>query len=157
MCVRGSWRSTAPVRRSRQQDLVLDPESARERGKTIGDANVADDGMLTMVLHLRDQDTSLRDIVEKLVVTRGAKKATIRPAPPSCACSATTTNRRLPDPLPTNPNPLAAGGTQPHDRPAERLKVQSYRLRTLPGRARSRADTANSPAESARSGSVLGL
>ncbi|MDT9681011.1 hypothetical protein RND61_02765 [Streptomyces sp. TRM76323] len=36
-------------------------ESAHRRGKTIGGADVTDDSMLSMALHLRDQEMSLRD------------------------------------------------------------------------------------------------
>jgi DNA invertase Pin-like site-specific DNA recombinase len=49
-------------------------ESARKRGKTIGGAGVTDDSMLSMGLHLRDQEMSLRDIAARLVITKGAKK-----------------------------------------------------------------------------------
>ncbi|MFC9898508.1 recombinase family protein [Nocardia sp. NPDC127579] len=49
-------------------------ESARARGKSIGGATVADDAMLSMALHLRDQNHSLRDIAARLVITKGAKK-----------------------------------------------------------------------------------
>ncbi|MEU2674748.1 recombinase family protein [Streptomyces sp. NPDC007164] len=49
-------------------------ESARKRGKTIGGAGVTDDGMLSMALHLRDQEMSLSDIAKRLVITSGAKK-----------------------------------------------------------------------------------
>jgi hypothetical protein len=38
--------------------------SARKRGKTIGGAGATDDDMLSMALHLRDQEMSLRDIVK---------------------------------------------------------------------------------------------
>ena len=51
-----------------------DHESARKRGKTIGGAGVTDDSMLSMGLHLRDQEMSLRDIAARLVITKGAKK-----------------------------------------------------------------------------------
>ncbi|MEV4180471.1 hypothetical protein AB0J28_03370 [Streptosporangium canum] len=37
-------------------------ESARRNGKTIGGAAVTDPAMLSMALHLRDQDHSLREI-----------------------------------------------------------------------------------------------
>ncbi|MEV4062016.1 hypothetical protein [Nonomuraea dietziae] len=37
-------------------------ESARSRGKPIGGAAVTDDAMLSMALHLREQNLSLRDI-----------------------------------------------------------------------------------------------
>ncbi|MEV6866755.1 hypothetical protein AB0M44_37885 [Streptosporangium subroseum] len=47
-------------------------ESAR--GKAIGGAVVTDDHMLSMALHLRGQDLSLRDIAARLVITSGAKK-----------------------------------------------------------------------------------
>lgn len=53
-------------------------ESARKRGKTIGGAGVTDDDMLSMALHIRDQEMSLRDIAKRLVITTGAKKG----APP---------------------------------------------------------------------------
>ncbi|MEV3927569.1 recombinase family protein [Actinomadura coerulea] len=49
-------------------------ESARTRGKTIGGAAVTDDAMLSMALHLREQDLSLRDIATRLVITKGKKK-----------------------------------------------------------------------------------
>ncbi|MGV9350950.1 recombinase family protein [Streptomyces spiralis] len=49
-------------------------ESARKRGKTIGGAGVTDDDMLSMALHLRDQEISLRDIAKRLVITTGTKK-----------------------------------------------------------------------------------
>ncbi|MEU0569252.1 recombinase family protein [Nonomuraea sp. NPDC005983] len=49
-------------------------ESARARGKTIGGATITDDHMLSMALHLRGQDLSLRDIAARLVITSGAKK-----------------------------------------------------------------------------------
>jgi hypothetical protein len=48
--------------------------SARKRGKTIGGAGVADDDMLSLALHLRDQEMSLRDISKRLVITIGVKK-----------------------------------------------------------------------------------
>lgn len=49
-------------------------ESARTRGKTIGGASVTDDHMLSMALHLRGQELSLRDIASRLVITKGKKK-----------------------------------------------------------------------------------
>ncbi|WP_433381617.1 recombinase family protein [Streptosporangium sp. CA-115845] len=49
-------------------------ESARARGKAIGGASVTDDHMLSMALHLRGQDLSLRDIAARLVITSGTKK-----------------------------------------------------------------------------------
>ncbi|MGW4475384.1 recombinase family protein [Nonomuraea sp. NPDC004354] len=49
-------------------------ESARARGKTIGGAAVTDDAMLSMALHLRRQNLSLRDIAARLVITKGKKK-----------------------------------------------------------------------------------
>ncbi|MGW5660675.1 hypothetical protein ACWEWG_11290 [Streptomyces sp. NPDC003758] len=49
-------------------------ESAHKGGKTIGGAGVTDDSMLSMALHLRDQEMSLRDITKRLVITTGAKK-----------------------------------------------------------------------------------
>ncbi|MGW3956364.1 hypothetical protein ACWEKM_36930 [Streptomyces sp. NPDC004752] len=50
-----------------------DHESARKRGKTIGGAGVTDDHMLSMALHLREQEMSLRDIAARLVITTGKK------------------------------------------------------------------------------------
>ncbi|MET9243003.1 hypothetical protein [Nonomuraea sp. NPDC003709] len=55
-------------------------ESARSRGKTIGGATVTDDAMLSMALHLRQQNLSLRDIAARLVITKGKKKGR-HPAP----------------------------------------------------------------------------
>ncbi|MFE3858411.1 recombinase family protein [Streptomyces griseorubiginosus] len=49
-------------------------ESARKRGKTIGGAGVTDEDMLSMALHLREQEMSLRDIAKRLVITTGTKK-----------------------------------------------------------------------------------
>ncbi|MFF5481030.1 hypothetical protein ACFY5C_27410 [Streptomyces sp. NPDC012935] len=49
-------------------------ESARKHGKTIGGAGVTDESMLSMALHLRDQEMSLRDIAKRLVITSGTKK-----------------------------------------------------------------------------------
>ncbi|MFD8562826.1 recombinase family protein [Streptosporangium canum] len=49
-------------------------ESARTRGKTIGGATVTDDAMLSMALHLRGQNLSLRDIAARLVITKGKTK-----------------------------------------------------------------------------------
>lgn len=49
-------------------------ESARENGKAIGGATVTDGAMLSMGLHLRGQDLSLREIASRLVITQGAKK-----------------------------------------------------------------------------------
>ncbi|MET8876529.1 hypothetical protein [Nocardia sp. NPDC004604] len=49
-------------------------ESARKRGKAIGGAAVVDDAMLSMALHLREHDHSLRDIAARLVITKGKKK-----------------------------------------------------------------------------------
>ncbi|MEU9623621.1 hypothetical protein [Streptomyces sp. NPDC048155] len=49
-------------------------ESARKRGKTIGGVGVTDDDMLSMALHLSEQEMSLRDIAKRLVITTGAKK-----------------------------------------------------------------------------------
>lgn len=55
-------------------------ESARKRGKTIGGAGVTDDHMLSMALHLREREMSLRDIAARLVITTGTKKGQ-RPSP----------------------------------------------------------------------------
>ncbi|WP_369689996.1 recombinase family protein [Nocardia puris] len=49
-------------------------ESARARGKAIGGAAVADEAMVSMALHLRQQDHSVRDIAARLVITTGKKK-----------------------------------------------------------------------------------
>ncbi|WP_373689003.1 recombinase family protein [Streptomyces sp. Rer75] len=46
-------------------------ESARKRGKTIGGAGVTNNDMLSMALHLRDQEMSLRDIAKRLVTSKG--------------------------------------------------------------------------------------
>ncbi|HEY1916305.1 MAG TPA: recombinase family protein [Streptosporangiaceae bacterium] len=49
-------------------------EAARARGKAIGGAAVTDDAMLSMALHLRGQQLSLRGIAARLVITKGKKK-----------------------------------------------------------------------------------
>ncbi|MEV0688519.1 hypothetical protein AB0I35_32165 [Nocardia sp. NPDC050378] len=49
-------------------------ESARARGKTVGGAAAADEAMLSMALHLRANNHSLRDIAARLVITTGKKK-----------------------------------------------------------------------------------
>ena len=49
-------------------------EAARARGKSIGGGAVTDDAMLTVALHLRDQELSLREIAERLVISTGKKK-----------------------------------------------------------------------------------
>ncbi|WP_242893241.1 recombinase family protein [Actinomadura litoris] len=56
-------------------------ESARKRGKTIGGAGGTDDDMLSMALHPRDQEMSLRDIAKRLVITTGVKGG---PGPRAC-------------------------------------------------------------------------
>ncbi|MFI7014625.1 recombinase family protein [Streptomyces sp. NPDC050164] len=55
-------------------------ESARKRGKTIGGAGVTDDHMLSMALHLCEQEMTLRDIASRLVITTG-KKTGQHPSP----------------------------------------------------------------------------
>jgi DNA invertase Pin-like site-specific DNA recombinase len=55
-------------------------ESARKRGKTIGGVGITDGDLLSMALHLRDQELSLRDIASRLVITMGAKKGQL-PSP----------------------------------------------------------------------------
>ncbi|SDM62427.1 hypothetical protein [Nonomuraea jiangxiensis] len=40
----------------------------------IGGATVTHEAMLSMALHLRDQDLSLREIAARLVITQGAKR-----------------------------------------------------------------------------------
>ncbi|WP_235618410.1 recombinase family protein [Embleya scabrispora] len=63
------------MEREYMRDRTLEgQESARRRGKTIGGAGVTDESMLSMALHLRSQETSLRDIAKRLVITTGAKK-----------------------------------------------------------------------------------
>ncbi|WP_433136416.1 hypothetical protein ACQPZ8_29980 [Actinomadura nitritigenes] len=42
--------------------------------KTIGGATVTDDAMLSMALHLRDQQLRPRDVAARLVITKGKKK-----------------------------------------------------------------------------------
>ena len=70
-------------------------ESARARGKAIGDAAVTDDAMLAVALHLRGQNLSLRGIAARLVIARGKKKGQ-HPSPATCcACCASTTRRPL--------------------------------------------------------------
>ncbi|MER5320932.1 recombinase family protein [Streptosporangium roseum] len=49
-------------------------ESARKNGKAIGGATVTDPAMLSMALHLRDQDLSLREIASRLIITQGAER-----------------------------------------------------------------------------------
>lgn len=49
-------------------------ESACTQGKGIGGASVTDDHMLSMALHLRSREMSLRDIASQLVITKGKKK-----------------------------------------------------------------------------------
>ncbi|MFJ2032247.1 hypothetical protein [Streptosporangium sp. NPDC087985] len=48
--------------------------AVRTRGKAIGGTAVTDATMLSMALHLREQNLSLRDIVARLVITKGKKK-----------------------------------------------------------------------------------
>jgi DNA invertase Pin-like site-specific DNA recombinase len=52
-------------------------ESARKCGETIGGVGVTGECMLSMALHLRDQEMSLRDIAKRLVITTGVKRASI--------------------------------------------------------------------------------
>lgn len=40
-------------------------ESARRRGKTIGGADVTDDDVLSMAIHLREREMSLRDTTNR--------------------------------------------------------------------------------------------
>ncbi|MFC3986248.1 recombinase family protein [Streptosporangium jomthongense] len=49
-------------------------EPTRTRDKHIGGATVTDESMLSMALHLRGRNLSLRDIAARLVITRGRKK-----------------------------------------------------------------------------------
>ncbi|WP_248965923.1 recombinase family protein [Sphaerisporangium perillae] len=55
-------------------------ESARSRGKHIGGAAVTDPAMLSMALHLRQQNHSLRVIANQLIITKG-KKTGQHPSP----------------------------------------------------------------------------
>ncbi|MGW1544246.1 hypothetical protein ACWCPM_29100 [Streptomyces sp. NPDC002309] len=48
--------------------------SVRKRGKTVGGVDVTDESVLSMALHLRDQEMSLRDIAKRFVITAGARK-----------------------------------------------------------------------------------
>ncbi|ROP33630.1 hypothetical protein EDD30_6647 [Couchioplanes caeruleus] len=67
----------APSGREREyiRDRTLEGhESGRTRGKSIGGASVTDDHMLSMALHLRSQEMSLRDVASQLVITKGEKK-----------------------------------------------------------------------------------
>lgn len=66
------------MKREYQRTRTLEGhESARKRGKAIG---LTDDPMLSMALHLREQEMSVRDIAKRRVVTSGAKKGR-RPSP----------------------------------------------------------------------------
>ncbi|MGN9788115.1 recombinase family protein [Nonomuraea sp. ZG12] len=67
-------------------------ESARARGKSIGGAAVTDDAMLSKVLHLRQQNLSLRDIAARLVITKGAKKGR-HPSPATVLAHAARSRR----------------------------------------------------------------
>lgn len=58
----------------RDRTLEGHHESARKGGKTIGGAGVTNEDLLSMALHLRDQEMSLRDIAKRLVITTGTKK-----------------------------------------------------------------------------------
>ncbi|MFC6079243.1 recombinase family protein [Microbispora bryophytorum] len=48
--------------------------AAANKGNHGGRPKVIDDDMLSMALHLRDQEMSLRDIAKKLIITTGTKK-----------------------------------------------------------------------------------
>lgn len=48
--------------------------SARRHGHSVGGARVADEFMLSMALHLREQEMSLRDRAKRFVITTGKKK-----------------------------------------------------------------------------------
>lgn len=45
-------------------------ESAHARGRSIGGASVTDDHVLSMALHLRDQELSLRDVAGRLFISK---------------------------------------------------------------------------------------
>jgi ParB-like chromosome segregation protein Spo0J len=54
------------------------PDSSDETigaAQSIGGAAVTDDAMLTVALHLCDQELSLREIAERLVISTGKKKS----------------------------------------------------------------------------------
>ncbi|MFI1184638.1 recombinase family protein [Streptomyces sp. NPDC020799] len=69
------------VEREYIRDRTLEGhESARKRGKTIGGAGVTDDDMLSMALHLRGQEMSLRDIAARL---GGIRSGEWQHAPPA--------------------------------------------------------------------------
>ncbi|MGX6739137.1 hypothetical protein [Streptomyces peucetius] len=53
---------------------LASPEEIAKRRNTLGGAGAPDESMLSMALHLRDQEMSLRDIAKRLVITTGAKE-----------------------------------------------------------------------------------
>ncbi|GAA3263039.1 hypothetical protein GCM10020216_105410 [Nonomuraea helvata] len=70
------------VEREYIRDRTLEGhESAHKNGKVIRGATVIDPAMLSMAVHLREQDLSLREIAARLVITQGTKKG--RHPPPS--------------------------------------------------------------------------
>ncbi|MDX2524667.1 recombinase family protein [Streptomyces europaeiscabiei] len=68
-------------------------ESSRKRGKTIGGAGVTDESMLSMALHLREQEMSLRDIAKRPSSRPARRRVGTRHRRPSCGCSANMTSR----------------------------------------------------------------
>ncbi|WP_125643622.1 hypothetical protein [Nonomuraea sp. WAC 01424] len=62
------------IEREYTRDRTLEATSRPALGTAIGSAAVTDEAMLSMALHLRGQDLSLRDIVPRLVITKGKKK-----------------------------------------------------------------------------------
>ncbi|MFI1386312.1 hypothetical protein [Embleya sp. NPDC020886] len=72
---RGTPHTTPQSTTTHIRDRTLEgQEFARRRGRTIGGAGVADDHTLSMALHLRDREMSLRDIAARLVITTGKKE-----------------------------------------------------------------------------------
>ncbi|MFF3403056.1 hypothetical protein ACFYW6_31725 [Streptomyces sp. NPDC002659] len=88
-------------------------QSARKRGKNIGGAGVADDHMLSMALHLWEQEMSLRDIAAWLVITTGKKKG--RPTPLTRDRHAHAARARRADSL-DGTRTLTCNSVLPHDR-----------------------------------------
>ncbi|MET8221490.1 recombinase family protein [Streptomyces hirsutus] len=142
-------------------------ESARKRGKTIGGASVTDGDMLSMALHLRDQEMSLRDIAKRLVITTGKKKgqhpspATVlrmlrehdgqRTAPASVAeraHQATPAAHHIPDPRATPTGTDRGPTAPPSEQPAAPELLPSRDASPLPvGSAAAHPRTETSPAD----------
>jgi DNA invertase Pin-like site-specific DNA recombinase len=96
-------------------------ESARRRGKAIGGASVTDDAMLSMALHLREQDMSLRDIADRLVITTGKKKGK-HPSPATVMRLLREHDaRQATPPLAAEPSPASLPGQHAAPDPAPSL------------------------------------